>query len=149
MRRLIALLAATFALTVVAAALGAPTTGDVNGPNCADVVFGDVGYDSTTGTGNFTATFALAAPACANVDYTFYLFDGSAGSKWIRVRGTPDSSGDVGFSYTFAAPAPNQICVYATTSRGERVFDFAPDGGAAGCQTLDGLSGSGGGGGFN
>jgi hypothetical protein len=149
MRRLIALVAASFALIVVAAALGAPSTGDVNGRPCADVTFGDVGYfiDSTTGTGTFSATLTLAAPVCTNIDYTFYLL--ISGSKPLRVKGVPGDPGTVGFSYTFAAPAPNPICVYATTSSEGHVFDFAPDGGTAGCQTLDGSSGSGGGGGFN
>ena len=148
MRRLIALAAATLVLAGFAVVPGVAATGDVNGPKCADVTFGDAGYaiNSVTGTGTFTAYLTLAATPCSNIDYTFHLFDGS---NWIKVKGVPDAFGTVNFTYTFAPPAPNPICVYATTSSEGHVFDFAPDGGAAYCQTLDGFSGSGGGGGFN
>lgn len=125
------LAASTLALvgTSVAGAVG---TGDVKGPNCADIVGGAGGY-SSAGAG---IQLQLAAPSCQGVTYALVAYDdagnqtvvGSAsvagdGSEQITLQATIDDSDD------------NTICVYVASmaGRGPHVFDRGPD---AGCISM-------------
>ena len=76
MKRLIALLAVGAA---VAAVLAVPSVaGDQKGPACTDIAFGDGGFsffDTQPPSSSVDWRFDLAAPSCAGVTYTLYVYD--------------------------------------------------------------------------
>lgn len=152
MKRLIALLAVGAA---VAAVLAVPSGAvDTKGPPCADVVFGDGGYTSTPASLDWR--FDLAAPSCAFVTYTLYIYN-SEGTTLLAtdtVSGNGETS--INFSQAFGGPGepaaqPQGVCLVGTTSIRGHVADWAPDGaevasGGDGCVPI--VPDSGGGVGF-
>jgi hypothetical protein len=138
-KRVLVLIAgiAAFAATVSPTAGSAPSTSDVSGPACADVVQNNA---TATSAGFYDATgvhfrVALAAPSCKYVTYTLYVLDASGttqlDSTSIQGNGTDDTL------FLDAAGSGASVCVYLTTSVGNHVFDRAPDSGC-GVLALDG-----------
>lgn len=130
-KRFLALLAVGAAVTAsLPVSAGAV---DTQGPACADITFGDGGY-------SFFATdppsavvdwrFDLAAPSCAGVTYTLYVYD-LAGETLIGTETVSGVSGELSlfFSEAFvgATADPDGVCLVGTTSIGRHVADRAPD----------------------
>jgi hypothetical protein len=140
-KRLIALLT----LGVALAALLPVSSGavDTRGPACADIVFGDGSYavnDLSTAPPTplaeptLTWRFDLAAPSCAAVTYTLYIYD-STGTTLLgdplTVTGVSGAS-SIEFTQTFNGAGeptadPDGVCLVGTTSLGRHVADRAPD----------------------
>jgi hypothetical protein len=129
-KRLVALLAVGAA---VAAVLAVPSGAvDTKGPPCANVVFGDGGYSSAPASLDWR--FDLAAPSCAFVTYTLYIFD-SQGTTLLATRTVSGITGEtsINFSQAFGGPGepaaqPDGVCLVGTTSIRAHVADWAPDG---------------------
>jgi hypothetical protein len=148
-----------FALGLVIAALAclaalAPAvvraSGDAKGPACVDISgppdaagFPTAGARvSYLGTGTlrdqppytFSAQLLLgadgAASGCKNITYTLYIVTDS-GLNPIPLVGTIDDQGQVVIAAGGIAVSDDDpdICIYATTSRGSRILDRAPDSG--------------------
>lgn len=152
MKRLIALLAVGAAVAAAFAA-SSVAVGDTKGPPCANIVFGDGSYtyfeaDGETPVAQPSLDFRvdLAAPSCAAVTYTLYIYDSTGALvdtlTVSGVRGQPSISFDYTFETTADADAAG-LCLVGTTSLGKHVADRAPD---QGCVPL--TPGSGGGVGF-
>ena len=132
--RVLVLIAAVAALaaTVSPTAGSAPSTSDVKGPACADIVQNNA---SATSNGLYTDAgvqfrIALAAPSCKYVTYTLYVLDAS-GTTQLSSASVQGDGTDVLF--LDAAGSGDSVCVYLTTSVGNHVFDRAPD---TGCGVL-------------
>jgi hypothetical protein len=133
-KRVLVLIAAVaaFAATVSPSAGSAPSTSDVKGPACADIVQNNA---STTSNGFYDDTgvhfrIALAAPSCKYVTYTLYVLDAS-GTTQLSSASEPGDGTDV--LLLNAAGSGDSVCIYLTTSVGNHVFDRAPD---SGCGVL-------------
>ena len=127
------LAASTLALvgTSVAGAVGG---GDVNGPKCADILGGAVGYGADT----LGAALELAAPSCQGVTYSVVALDQAGGPVIGSASITGDGS-DQAILRTAIIDDDDSICVYvaSTAGRGPHVFDRGPDADAANdCVTI-------------
>jgi hypothetical protein len=140
---------ALFAVAAAAAAFAVPSGSavDTQGPACADIVFGDGGYTLLTTPPSLQWRFDLAAPSCASVTYTLYIYD-STGTTLLAtqtVSGISDET-SLSFNQNFSgangepAADPNGVCLVGTTSLGRHVADRAPD---TGCLPLAPDSGGG------
>jgi hypothetical protein len=133
-KRVLVLIAGIAALgaTVSPTAGSAPSTSDVKGPACADIVQNNA---TTTSNGVYDDSgvhfrIALAAPSCTYVTYTLYVLDAS-GTTQLSSASVQGDGTDVLF--LDAAGSGASVCVYLTTSVGNHVFDRAPD---TGCGVL-------------
>lgn len=149
---------------VLAAVATAASGKDYNGPACNNITGGDGVYSTFGGTEAFLSWSATtAAPTCAKTTYTLYALTGPGGTQLVAqpiAGGTamtcPDANGATStscVSWTIdlgpAAAAPSSICVYGTSSSGNKANDRAPNN-AGSCIGLVLDSGSSGGGsGFN
>lgn len=127
-----------FALLAVGAAAAAllPVSSnavDTQGPACADITFGDGGYSyfaTEPPSSLLDWRFDLAAPSCAGVTYTLYIYD-STGSTLLETETVSGVGGapSISFSEAFvgATADPDGVCLVGTTSRGRHVADRAPD----------------------
>jgi len=138
--RKIGLSLATLALAGVAATVpalsnGAPSPGDTNGPPCRDIngpngIGGQFNYTSTStpGTYNLSAQLLLGpdgttAP-CKNVTYTLYVITNGADESTAQKFPLDGSAQWLNLQIT---DSDTDICVFATTSHNNQVFDRAPD----------------------
>jgi hypothetical protein len=127
LRKIIVLGIAALALAMVVPSLA---SADVKGPQCNDIVGGSGTYGAT---GQLNFTLELAEAACKQFNYTYFvqLADGTVVELAPHAQ-TPD-----GMILAYQGqidPAANEtICVWATSSAGNHVFDRAPD---TGCFTI-------------
>jgi len=126
MRKLIA------AILVACTALAVPAfaaDNDVNGPPCRDIVR-DAGFGYAND-GTVTLAFALAEPACKQIDYSVFVVT-AEGEQALNQVGT-NATGEVLIFMGTVDPDTNpSVGFYATTaSKGGHVFDRAPDTGTA------------------
>ncbi len=137
MKRVFLTLVAVLATAAVAAASSTAAVPDPKGPPCTNFIFGDAGYNASTGL--VTADMTLAAPACAGATYLLdiYSFDGQTLLQ-ADVVGT--ASGTlVSFSHTFTSGAPSDgVCLVAESYFHGRLIDRAPE---SGCLPVDPTSG--------
>jgi hypothetical protein len=129
----------TIVLTAVTALLvialpgmsGAAPGSDVNGPACVNI-------------NGWTPSYAGGGAARDQPTYTLYIVT-DTGADPVAIPGTIDSTGGLFFGPVTVTDDDPDICVYATSSRGSRILDTAPD---TGCLSLT-AGGTGGGSGFN
>jgi hypothetical protein len=118
-------------LVLAAAPAATPAGGDTKGPPCGDIISADWGYTGTAGgAATFDFTGVLAKPNCTSVTYSLFVTDTSGGAVDATSQAmtcTP-ASGDGCFRvvYTFTS-APSTLCIYATTTKGNHLIDYAPD----------------------
>lgn len=137
MRRSALLSLLIFAVTTAVAVPLAFASGDAHGPACSNITNGGTskqdGFFSNGTGGTFNFSMTLAAPACPNVTYTFYVsFDGGAFSQ---IPGTPNGTLVTMPTQTFPnATSLDNVCVYATSTKSGDgdIADRAPD---KGCLT--------------
>jgi hypothetical protein len=105
---------------------------DSKGPACTNIIpsdgvnTSDGSFDTATQTVSFQ--LVLAASSCTDVTYTLYVLDeensatatvswqfGSGASNLVQFIDVPVSSTD------------GDVCVYATTGKGSKLYDRAPD----------------------
>lgn len=162
MRRVLALPLIAVAL-LIPAGLATAALDDANGPACTDITDVDFFYngvptDAASGT-EATVIIHLDTASCQSVTYTLVVLDSLADPREVTrasLRGDGDSvNPETGEdTVTVAATIPTldrdgEVCLYATTSVGRRVFDRAPDANLSpNCVELI-PGGTGGGGGFN
>jgi hypothetical protein len=131
----IMLLAVVALVTAIVPSLaGAVGSGDVKGPACADVIFGDPFYGSPTDAAdrNANARINLAAPSCTFITYTLVVLDEATGSELARIEQTGDGESSLLLLSGPSGDADDDtICVYVETSvgGGKHVFDRGPDNG--------------------
>lgn len=130
MKRVVALLVLSVALVIGAAtASAAAPTEPPESLACLNIE-GGTGFtwDGTTLSGSIT----LAAAACKQATYTLVILDdASSTSSLTTTVGTPGPEGTtaVVFNTALSDPGDGDVCVYATSSIGGRVFDVgAPAG---------------------
>jgi hypothetical protein len=122
------------ALALAAMAASAPAAvDDVKGPACADITDTSWLYslDGTTA----TVDIELGTASCRSVSYTLWVVDSEddstpVSSASMRGDGTELSSGLDVVTVQAAVPLDDrdgEVCLYATTSLGRHVFDWAPD----------------------
>lgn len=150
MKRVALLSVLALAIATAVAVPMAFGSGDAKGPACMNIIDGGNGAndgfflnsDGVSGTFNFSMT--LAAPACKNASYTFYVsFDGG---PFTALAGTASGTTVTMPTQTYAGPLnvnQDNVCVYATSNKSgdADVADRAPD---TGCVTF--VLGSSGGG---
>jgi hypothetical protein len=123
-KRFLALLAVGAA---VAAALAVPSGAvDTKGPPCADITFGDGSYIAPS----LDWRVELAAPSCAFVTYTIYIYDVS-GQTLLATETISGVSGEtsLNFGHTLSGTnVPAVVCLVGETSIARHVADRAPDG---------------------
>ena len=137
MRR-IAIFAAVLAVAgVTASSLGAS---DTRGPACTNIIFGDFGYNATTG--NFGGSELLAAGACST--YTLDVYDATGTTLLAHLTGTVDpfdaSMTTITFPTTNVGTGRNGVCIIGMSTWSSHVADRAPD---TGCFFVDATSGGG------
>jgi hypothetical protein len=124
------------ALVLLALTAVAPvaTADDAKGPACTDIVPTDAGgttttsgnYTNATGTPTLFFRLVTAVPSCRQVTYTVYVLDENGDTTPL----TSASQTGTGGVLTFQIPITDDdttICVYVTSSIGNRVFDRAPN----------------------
>lgn len=109
---------------------------DSRGPTCTDIIGSDgtidsggsYTYNATTGTGTVTFQLVLAGTSCTDVTYTLYILDEAtsttATSAWTVGDGT---SNVIQFWNVAVSTTDADVCVYATTTKGAKLYDRAPD----------------------
>jgi hypothetical protein len=121
-------------LALAATAASAPAAvDDVNGPACADIT--DTSWLYSADGSAATVDIELGAASCPSVTYTLWVVDSAADSTPVssasmRGDGTALSPGLDVVTVQAGVPAADQdgeVCLYATTSLGRHVFDWAPD----------------------
>lgn len=108
---------------------------DVRGPACADIIDTDFIYSSDGTTA--TAQIHLDVASCPFVTYTLVVLDSETDQRFVIDASepgdgdplNPETGEDV---VIVEATVPEgerdgTICLYVTTSIGQRVFDRAPD----------------------
>lgn len=122
------------ALALAATAASAPAAvDDVNGPACADIT--DTSWLYSADGSTATVDIELGTASCPSVTYTLWVVDSAADSTPVssasmRGDGTALSPGLDVVTVQAGVPAADQdgeVCLYATTSLGRHVFDWAPD----------------------
>jgi hypothetical protein len=122
------------ALALAATAASAPAAvDDVNGPACADIT--DTSWLYSADGSAATVDIELGTASCPSVTYTLWVVDSAADSTPVssasmRGDGTALSPGLDVVTVQAGVPAADQdgeVCLYATTSLGRHVFDWAPD----------------------
>jgi hypothetical protein len=128
------LLIPVVALAFAAMAASAPAAvDDVKGPACADITSTSWLYSTDGSTA--ILDIELGTASCPSVSYTLWVVESAIDSTPVSsasMRGdgtalTPEL--DV-VTVQADVPAPDQdgvVCLYATTSIGRHVFDWAPD----------------------
>ena len=124
MRR-IAIFAAVLAVAgVTAGSLGAS---DTRGPACTNIIFGDFGYNATTG--NFGGSEMLAAAACST--YTLNVYDASGVTLLAHLTGTIDpfdaTMTTIAFPTTNVGAGRSGVCIIGTSTWSEHIADYAPN----------------------
>ena len=122
------------ALALAATAASAPAAvDDVNGPACADIT--DTSWLYSADGSAATVDIELGTASCPSVTYTLWVVDSASDSTPVssasmRGDGTALSPGLDVVTVQAGVPAADQdgeVCLYATTSLGRHVFDWAPD----------------------
>jgi hypothetical protein len=162
MRRIGYVAAAVAACALVVAAFASAGSKDYNGPACNNLTGGDGAYTTFGGSEAFVTWSATTeSPTCAKTTYTLFVLNGPGGSQIAAqpiAGGTAMTCPDTTATSTScvswtvdlgpAATAPSSVCIYGTSSSGNKVNDRAPDA-AGSCAALLLDSGSSGGfGGF-
>jgi hypothetical protein len=121
---------------------------DNHGPPCTDITGDPTTFAyvlNSDGSGTVSGTQTMAAPACADATYTFFVLDQAGATELVpptTVEGSSVSGSSIPFSITVPSPAPTIVCFRGESYFRGRLNDNAPD---TGCTPLD--SGSSGGGG--
>ena len=144
-------------LALLTAALAIPATGatapadQVKGPACGDITLwddvqaGPPAYSNFTGTPTVFASITTAKPSCDSLTYQFDVYNAS-GTTLLSSQSFPGDGSTSEFQFTYSPPGgPNQVCVSASSLRGDKVVDAAPN---SGCFVAD-LGSSGGQSGLN
>lgn len=139
-RSIVALIAAGLLLL----AMAMPATADeVTGPACRDIA---VSVSYTTMDGTPTAAFLFETEhtdpsgTCRGVRYSGFVLN-AAGTALLG-EGSTVGDGTNALGLLVPVPSgPTEVCVYATSSSGPRVWDRAPDGTACVLLQLDPPSG--------
>lgn len=105
---------------------------DSKGPACTNIIptdgvnNSDGSFDTATQTVNFQ--IVLADVSCADVTYTLYVLDEGNSSTAVTTWQLGNGSSDlVQFVNVPVSSADGDVCVYATTSKGSKLYDRAPD----------------------
>jgi hypothetical protein len=135
---LLNLLAVTAAAMVLAPF--ASGSGDSKGPPCSNIINGGTraidGYVAPEGSSIATFDFSmiLAAPACRQMTYTFYVST-DGGLTFTALAGAANGTTVTMPQQTYVASSPSSlpgsVCVYATSTKSgdSDVADRAPDSG--------------------
>jgi len=141
MKHALAIVAAAFLLALVTVGSASADHADVN-KKCADIVDGEINYDGTS----VRFDMQLARASCSSITYTVHVADiscpataGACSDTQPVPIGSESAKGDKSDNLEFQVPASSsdgddRVCVYATSSRGARLLDRAPD---AGCQIVE------------
>jgi hypothetical protein len=127
-----------FGLVLAVAPAATPAGGDTKGPPCGDITAADWGYNGTPGgSATFDFTGFLAKPNCPSVTYSLFVTDTSGipvtETPSQDANCTPESGGGCfHVQYAFSSAALT-LCIYATTTRGNHLIDYAPDVGDSSC----------------
>jgi hypothetical protein len=122
------------ALALAAMAGSAPAAvDDVKGPACADIT--DTSWLYSTDGATATVDIELGTASCPSVSYTLWVVDSATdstpvSSASVRGDGAALSPGLDVVTVQADVPVADQdgvVCLYATTSIGRHVFDWAPD----------------------
>jgi len=129
MKRLLVLALLALGLTIALAPAASPA-GDAKGPPCSNITNAERSYSSA---GVVDITVFLQKPACANIDYSFFVTDTggnpigpAAIQDAICSPETPDG-GCTHFVVDLGSGGPGTICISATTEKNNNVADIAPD----------------------
>jgi hypothetical protein len=131
-KKLLVISVVALALAVTAASAPAAID-DVKGPACADITSTSWLYSSDGSTA--TVDIELGTASCPSVTYTLWVVNSdddstSVNSASMRGDGTELSPGLDVVTVQAAVPLDDrdgEVCLYATTSLGRHVFDWAPD----------------------
>lgn len=124
MRRFAILAAALVVCGVTASSIGAS---DTRGPACTNIVFGDFGYNASTGA--FGGTMTIAAAACSTYELDVYNGSTATGTP-VHLDGTIDPNDPSMTTIVFSAtldPGMSGVCIVGTTTWKGHVADRAPD----------------------
>ena len=139
MRTIALLVLLTAALALPATGATAPGGDKVTGGPCADITVYDpdqagppVYTTRPAGTATVYALLTTAKASCSGAAYTVTVYDASGTAVLDSQTFTGDGSTS-SFSYTFSpAGAPSQVCIAATSMKGGKVNDAAPNTGCYG-----------------
>jgi hypothetical protein len=114
-------------------------------PACADITDGSAFYHvQTDPTNTVTGTIFLAAPSCKDVTYTVtvsYLSGGKTKVKTYSVKGNGVDD-FIRFTVPNVSSDDGVVCVSFSTSKGNNVYDLAPDSGCVPIAEDSGPAGS-------
>jgi hypothetical protein len=122
------------ALALAAMAASAPAAvDDVKGPACADIT--DTSWLYSTDGATATVDIQLGTASCPAVSYTLWVVDSATDSTPVnsanmRGDGAALAPGLDVVTVQASVPVADRdgfVCLYATTSIGRHIFDWAPD----------------------
>jgi hypothetical protein len=122
------------ALALAATAASAPAAvDDVKGPACADIT--DTSWLYSLDGDTATVDIYLGTASCPSVSYTLWVVDSADDSTPVSSASVPGDGAALSpgldvVTVNAGVPVADQdgvVCLYATTSVGRHVFDWAPD----------------------
>lgn len=136
LRGLLALATGLAGVTAVASPVGA---GDARGPGCSDFSGNADFYYSATdvpGEAVLQIGFDVAAPSCSDWSYNLHVLDHSGQRELVKASIPGDGAQRLVIRASVPGEPlpPSKVCIYTTTSKGNRVSDVAPD---SGCAVVD------------